>query len=74
MDTSDTSKLVENASETNAIITLTDLLGRTIHKSSTDLKVGRNELDFNFNVPSGTYILNVYSKDADYGTSKIIFR
>ena len=60
--------------DTNAIITLSDLLGRTVYKSSTDLKVGRNELDFNFNIPSGTYILNVSSKETDYGTSKIIFR
>jgi hypothetical protein len=60
--------------DTNADIILSDLLGRTIHKSSADLKVGRNELDFNFNIPSGTYILNVTSKDTDYGTSKIIFR
>ncbi len=61
-------------SDTNADITLSDLLGRTIYKSSTDLKIGRNELDFNFNVTSGTYILKVYSKETDYGTSKIIFR
>ena len=60
--------------DTNATITLSDLLGRTVYKSSTDLKVGRNELDFNLNVTPGTYIVKVSSKDTEYGASKIIFR
>ena len=60
--------------DTNATITLTDILGRTIHKSSADLKIGRNELDLNFNIKAGTYLLNVSNNETDYGTSKIIFR
>ena len=61
-------------SDNNADIILSDLLGRTIYRSSADLKVGRNELDFNLNVTPGTYIVKVSSKDTEYGTSKIIFR
>lgn len=59
---------------TNAKIVLTDILGKTVYKSSTNLKIGRNELDFNFVVAPGMYLLKVYNDDTDYGTSKIIFK
>ena len=58
----------------NATIALTDMMGKIIYKSSSDLKIGRNELDFNFVVAPGIYLLKVYNDDTDYGTSKIIFK
>ncbi|WP_445752749.1 collagen-binding domain-containing protein [Polaribacter sp.] len=60
--------------DTNATITLTDVTGKTIHKSTTDLTIGKNELEFNFNVKAGIYLLKVSSNEATYGTTKIIFR
>ncbi|WP_445750116.1 collagen-binding domain-containing protein [Polaribacter sp.] len=60
--------------DTNATITLTDVTGKTIHKSTTDLTIGKNELEFNFNVKAGIYLLKVSSNEANYGTTKIIFR
>ncbi|MBG7611870.1 T9SS type A sorting domain-containing protein, partial [Polaribacter sp. BAL334] len=54
--------------------TLTDVTGKTIHKSKAQLTIGKNELAFDFKVKSGIYLLKVSSSEATYGTTKIIFR
>jgi hypothetical protein len=66
--------LLFSKTDSKATITLTDVTGKTIHKSTTDLTIGKNELDFNFNVKPGVYLLKVSSSEANYGTTKIIFR
>lgn len=60
--------------DAEAIITLTDITGKTIHTSKSLLTIGKNELEFNFNVKTGIYLLKVSSAETNYGTTKILFR
>ncbi len=60
--------------ETEAIVTLTDITGKTIYRETVTLTTGKNELDYNFKVKAGIMLLKVASKEINYGTSKIIFR
>jgi hypothetical protein len=60
--------------DTEATVTLTDINGKTIYRRTTNLTVGKNELDYNFNVKPGVLFLKVTSQESDYGTSKILFR
>ena len=60
--------------DTEAIVTLTDINGKTIYSGTTNLTVGKNELDYNFNVKPGVLFLKVTSQESDFGTSKILFR
>ncbi|KOY52904.1 choice-of-anchor A family protein [Polaribacter dokdonensis] len=60
--------------DTEATVTLTDINGKTIYRGTTNLTVGKNELDYNFNVKPGVLFLKVTSQESDYGTSKILFR
>ncbi|WP_445749799.1 collagen-binding domain-containing protein [Polaribacter sp.] len=66
--------LLHSKINTNATITLTDVTGKTIQKSAADLTIGKNELEFNFNVKSGIYLLKVSSSEATYGVTKLIIR
>ena len=67
--------LLFSKSSTDAEISLTDITGKEIYRGKASLTEGKNELDFNFNsVKTGIYLLKVSSKEADYGTSKLIIR
>ena len=60
--------------DADATVTLTDITGKVIYKGKAQLTEGKNELDFNFKVKPGVMLLKVYSKQVDYGTTKVIFR
>ena len=66
--------LLFSKNDTEATVTLTDVTGKTIHKSKAQLTIGKNELAFDFKVKTGIYLLKVSSSEATYGTTKIIFR
>ncbi|WP_438973135.1 collagen-binding domain-containing protein [Polaribacter sp.] len=66
--------LLFSEQETAATLTLTDVNGKTIYRGTTNLTVGKNELEYNFNVKPGILFLKVSSPSFNYGTSKIIFR
>ncbi|WP_159799652.1 collagen-binding domain-containing protein [Flavobacterium sp. MK4S-17] len=59
---------------TAATVTLHDITGKLIYSAPVNLTEGKNELDFNFNVPSGMMFFNITSDKINYGTSKIIFK
>lgn len=54
--------------------TLYDISGKVIYNSEVKLTAGKNELEFNFNVPTGVLFFSVKSDAVDYGTSKIFFK
>ena len=66
--------LLFSETDTEATITLTDVTGKTIYKETAKLTKGKNELEFNFRVKPGVMLLQVNSKESDFGTSKVIFR
>lgn len=53
---------------------LYDISGKIIYSTDVKLKEGKNELDFNFNVPTGVLFFSVKTDTVDYGTSKIFFK
>ena len=57
-----------------ANVTLYDVSGKVVYSSQVKLTEGRNELDFNFNVPTGMFLFNIQSDNVNYGTSKIFFK
>lgn len=59
---------------TTATATLYDVSGKAIYSSQVKLTEGRNELDFNFNVPTGVLFFSIKSDNVNYGTSKIFFK
>jgi hypothetical protein len=59
---------------TTATILLFDITGKVIYNSETRITVGKNELDFNFNVKAGILFLKIISKEVDFGISKIVFK
>ena len=48
--------------------------GKSIYSTQVKLTEGRNELDFNFNVPTGVLFFSIKSENVNYGTSKIFFK
>ncbi|MDD3003313.1 collagen-binding domain-containing protein [Flavobacterium sp.] len=61
-------------STTTATATLYDVSGKVIYSSEVKLKEGKNEFDFNFNVPTGIMFLNIKNDKTNFGTSKIFFK
>jgi hypothetical protein len=59
---------------TTANVSLYDISGKTVYNSEVKLKEGKNELDFNFNVPKGVMLLNIKNDKINFGTSKIFFK
>ena len=57
----------------NARITLSDVTGKTIYSSNTELKQGENNLDFNFNVSPGIMFLSITNNNQSV-TKKLIFK
>ena len=57
-----------------ATVTLYDITGKVIYTAPVNLEEGRNDLNFNFNVPAGIMFFNITSPTMDFGTSKIIFQ
>jgi large repetitive protein len=66
--------LLFSETDTEATVTLTDITGKVIYRSKTQLNAGKNELEFDFKVKTGVMLLQITSPENDYGTSKIIFR
>lgn len=60
--------------DAEAKVILTDITRKIIHKSKAQLTAGKNELEFDFKVKTGVYLLKISSSEGNYGTSKIIFR
>lgn len=61
-------------SNTTATATLYDVSGKVIYSSQVKLKEGKNEFDFNFNVPTGIMFLSIKNDKTNFGTSKIFFK
>jgi hypothetical protein len=59
---------------TTATVSLYDISGKMVYSSEVKLNEGKNELDFNFNVPKGVMFLSIKDKKFDYGTSKIFLK
>ncbi|CAM3980771.1 collagen-binding domain-containing protein [Flavobacterium antarcticum] len=59
---------------TTATATLYDVSGKVIYATEVKLKEGKNEMDFNFNVPTGVLFFSIKSDKVNYGTSKIFFK
>jgi hypothetical protein len=66
--------LLYSDTSTTAVATLYDVSGKAIYSSQLLLTAGRNELDFNFNVPTGVLFFSIKSDSVNYGTSKIFFK
>ncbi|MBG7612288.1 choice-of-anchor A family protein [Polaribacter sp. BAL334] len=66
--------LLFSKTDSEAMVTLYDITGKTIYSAPTKLTIGKNELDFNFKVKTGIYFIKVVSSETNYGTSKILFR
>jgi|GEM_PF-1609503 len=60
--------------ETKATVMLFDVSGKRIYNSDIDLRQGANELNFNFNLPTGMMFMKITSSEVDFGISKIIFK
>ncbi|RZL32743.1 MAG: T9SS type A sorting domain-containing protein, partial [Pedobacter sp.] len=61
-------------SNTTATATLYDVSGKVIYSNQVKLKEGKNEFDFNFNVPTGIMFLSIKNDKTNFGTSKIFFK
>lgn len=59
--------------DSKALITLSDITGKTIYREAKELIIGKNELDFNFDVNHGVFFLKIVSDKKNYGTSKLLF-
>ena len=59
--------------ETKATVVLFDVSGKRVYNADIDLREGANELNFNFNMPTGMMFMKIMSSEVDFGTSKIIF-
>ena len=70
----DVNCMLYSDTNTTATATLYDVSGKAIYSSQVKLTEGRNELDFNFNVPTGVMFFSIKSDKVDYGTSKIFFK
>ena len=70
----DVNCMLYSDTNTTATVTLYDVSGKSIYSSQVKLTEGRNELDFNFNVPTGVMFFSIKSDKVDYGTSKIFFK
>ncbi|WP_432672122.1 collagen-binding domain-containing protein [Flavobacterium sp. SM2513] len=70
----DVNCMLYSDTNTTATATLYDVSGKAIYSSQVKLTEGRNELDFNFNVPSGVMFFSIKSDKVNYGTSKIFFK
>jgi choice-of-anchor A domain-containing protein len=66
--------LLYSDAETTAKAILYDVSGKAIYSADVQLKEGKNELDFNFNVPTGVMFFSIKSEKVNYGTSKIFFK
>ncbi|MBT8245662.1 immunoglobulin-like domain-containing protein, partial [Winogradskyella sp.] len=66
--------LLFSETDTEATVTLSDITGKVIYREQATLSTGKNELEFNFKVKPGVLFLQVNSAEANYGTSKLIFR
>jgi choice-of-anchor A domain-containing protein len=58
----------------SATVTLHDITGKVIYTAPVNLEEGRNELQFNFDVPTGLMFFNITGTKTNYGTSKIMFQ
>ena len=70
----DVNCMLYSDTNTTATATLYDVSGKAIYSSQVKLTEGRNELDFNFNVPTGVMFFSIKSDKVDYGTSKLFFK
>ena len=70
----DVNCMLYSDTNTTATATLYDVSGKAIYSSQVKLTEGRNELDFNFNLPTGVMFFSIKSDKVDYGTSKIFFK
>ena len=66
--------LLFSETDTEVMVTLTDITGKVIYRGKTQLTAGKNELEYNFRVKTGVMLLQVNSAEVNYGTSKLIFR
>jgi hypothetical protein len=57
-----------------ATVSLYDITGKVVHSSNVKLNEGKNELDFNFNVPKGVMLLDIKNEKTSFGKSKIVFK
>jgi choice-of-anchor A domain-containing protein len=57
-----------------ATVSLYDMTGKVVHSSNVKLNEGKNELDFNFNVPKGVMLLDIKNEKTSFGKSKIVFK
>ncbi len=57
-----------------ATVSLYDMTGKVVHSSNVKLNEGKNELDFNFNVPKGVMLLDIKNEKSSFGQSKIVFK
>jgi carbon monoxide dehydrogenase subunit G len=59
---------------TTATVSLYDITGKVVYASDVILNAGKNELDFNFNVPKGVLLFSIKNEKINFGQSKIIFK
>ena len=66
--------LLFSKTDTEATVTLSNIIGKIIYRVTAQLTAGKNELEFDFKLKTGVMLLQVNSAEKNYGTSKIIFR
>ena len=59
---------------TKATLYLFDVTGKVIYNLPIQVKRGSNEFEFNLNVKPGVLFIKIISPEANFGTSKIIFK
>ncbi|PWH86438.1 choice-of-anchor A family protein [Brumimicrobium oceani] len=60
--------------ESEADVTLYDITGKKVYSSTTKLVEGRNEIQFDINVPKGLLFFNISSGKTNYGTKRVLFK
>ncbi len=58
----------------NAKVTLHDITGKLVYSAPLNIIKGRNELQFNVNVPSGLLFLNIKSSKTNFGTHRVMMK
>lgn len=60
--------------DSEANVTLHDITGKKVYSTTTKLVEGRNEIQFDMNVPKGLLFFNISSSKTDYGTKRVLFK
>ena len=59
---------------TKATVSVFDITGKVVYKSTIELNKGKNEFELNLNLKPGVMFMKVTSPEVNFGISKILFK